>query len=469
MKIFSNKSVRSKILSYIYILDSAILHSFFDATKDYEYKYDMLDNEAKDSFEKVVRHYKKVATNKNNLPTYPFDVFGTDVFREKFLSKQKQELKNTFILYLKRNLFIYIKDFKDFKNKIASISLLRHYFEHNNLPEKETITVSGIEKELDVEESLKNLFLFLPNVYINDIKLVFEREKTNENFDYNIEGLFKSVLSTKSKNVKTIFEKFYNKKEIDTIKDNHVLLKSLQTIKISNCLERQNFINLYNLNKINSILKTLSGKEKYSKYSRLFYLEEKEKIFMLFIKVNEILQRHFVYNYENIKDKTFPEKIKKIRNQISHGKIFFYNESDATKSFFDTFKSNLLLILEFFDNNFINAKELKINLLKALMSLFLKKDNIILLSEFEKTQQSYKDRKEVLMVKIPNDKSLSVHRRIKAKIKKIILDINENPNKKLNKTKVIVYKMYKDLKIKLKEITEDVKKENYCKKIKISI
>ena len=96
MEIFSNKSIRSKILSYIYILDNAILHSFFDATKNYEYKYDMLSNEAKDSFEKVVNHYKKKYINKNNLPTYPFDVFGTYIFREEFLSKQKQELKKYF-------------------------------------------------------------------------------------------------------------------------------------------------------------------------------------------------------------------------------------------------------------------------------------------------------------------------------------------------------------------------------------
>lgn len=464
MEIFSNKSVRSKILSYIYILDNAILHSFFDATKDYEYKYEMLDNKARNSFEQVVKWYKKEKNNSNNLPSYPFDIFGTDVFREEFLSKQSQKLKNTFILYLKSNLFIFIKDFKDFKNKIATISLLRHYFEHNNLPKEETITVSGIEKELNVEESLKNLFLFLPNVYINDIKLLFEREKNNGKFDYNIEELFKSVLSTKSKNVKTIFENHYNKKEIDLIKDNRMLLKSLQTLKISNCLERQNFINSYNLNKIDSILKTLLGKKKYSQYRKLFYLEEKEKIFMLFIKISEILQKHFVYNYENIKCRSIPEKITKIRNQISHGKIFFYNESDATKSFFDTFRSDLLLILDFFDNNFENAKELKINLLKALMSLFLKKDNIILLSEFEKHKKQDKVKKEILTIKISNDKSLSVHKRFKEKIKSIILDINENPNKNLEKTKVIVFKMYKDLKIKLKEITEDAKKENYCKK-----
>ncbi len=106
MEIFSNKSVRSKILSYIYILDNAILHSFFDATKDYEYKYEMLDNEARNSFEQVVKWYKKEKNNSNNLPSYPFDIFGTDVFREEFLSKQSQKLKNTFILYLKRNLFI---------------------------------------------------------------------------------------------------------------------------------------------------------------------------------------------------------------------------------------------------------------------------------------------------------------------------------------------------------------------------
>ena len=37
-------------------------------------------------------------------------------------------------------------------------------------------------------------------------------------------------------------------------------------------------------------------------------------------------------------------------------------------------------------------------------------------------------------------------------------------NKRLDKTRIIVYKMYKDLKIRLKEITEAAKKENYCKK-----
>lgn len=464
MEIFSNISVRSKILSYIYILDSVILHNFFEATVSCEYKYDMLSKNEKDCFEKVIKYYKET-NNNNNIPNFPFDVFGTDVFREQFLPKQNQTLKNNFIEYLKKNLFVYVKDYSDFKRKVAFISLLRHYFEHIHDPKKKTITINNIEYELDIEDSLKNLFLFLPNIYTNDIKLLLEREKSFGKFDYDIDKLFQNILKTKAQNVSKVFEKYYDKSKIDNIIENKILIKSLQSIKLSNKLERMHFINNYNFAKINIIIKTIYGKTLYNKKRDKFYLEEKEKIFMLFIKINEILQKHFVYNFETIKNKITDEKIIKIRNQISHGRIFFYNEGNAKISYFDTFKENISLILDFFDKYFDNAKELKINLLKSLRSVFTKKDNMFFIINLEKQKDKDKAKKEILSIKIANDKNQTVHKRYKDKIKMLISNIEENPNKKFMKDKSYIFQfsLYKDLKIKLKEVIEEAKNNNYCK------
>lgn len=484
-KVFTDRKAKSRVLSYIALLDRVLLWEFFESVKNYnikDFKLSSLGNKEQ-QFNKLLNDFNK-NQNVRDFNSYPFDLFGTEAFLH-FLSKQIQNIKNDFVHSLRFRLFIDIpeKGFPDLRNKIANIMLLRHYFIHNGNPQNGNIVIDDkvVLEKLDIVKAFIILFVFLPYDYANDIfncikaycdnpdELKTILDKIDKNKKYVKDDVLKSNPDNNFPTYKDLLE---SDASLNKFFESYPYISSKRlSVKIMD----KNFIGYYNIGRIEAVFMDLykckAAEFVKKKRKDKFYMEQIKSVFFLFIKIIEVIQRYFIFEFENDKDNTNKNYIN-IRNAVSHSDIFFYGENK--QKYLDEFDKNIRDILSFFDEK-KDRKSLKIEFLKSMDSLFAKRNNFKLKVVYDKTKDNHKNQIELYDVDVNFNEFLeqndfsdfnkysrkSVNNKIKEIINSILSDDNKNNRVQRKNISLVKYSYLLDLKKELRRILKKAKDDNY--------
>lgn len=410
--IAAHPALRSKILTLITQLDTVLIHGFFrlaDAQHQrtvlgfnglYKAQGEINWNNYQQSFQKVKAYEQDPQHTTLEDIQYPFDVFGTSIF----LTLLNHLDCNNFIRHLRQDLIIYVKnnDRNDLVQKIARISLLRHFTEHNGKPQHEQLSLldgTVVIKQFCLQESLTTLFLFLPDRYAKNLCDAICAATENEELQDAVKTCQKTAAKTGRDHIRYINEKITEaeKKQFGTIKDTVLCEtscrlfpflkeyrfcgeKNLAHVKgiIKNCLpeDTTNLRNIKNFNPARDDAKKLK-----KRVNKMLSFEESAKIFDFFLRLNEIFHRYFVYYYEAIKPDKKP--LKDLRNNISHSRfLFFYNREKKSS----LFRYSVDNVLDFYDHDYAPYRQenkcddwptvgqIKSSFLQSLKALCNKKD-----------------------------------------------------------------------------------------------
>lgn len=410
--------VKIIVISAIHSLDRLILNDYLISivkySKKYEEDYEEL-LELKDFFPKkadvgkIFSFYEKFLENKEKMENkeklesednyknidkviFNFDIFGDRKFIEKLgeLSKNtiNKEFFEIFIEELKYHTFVNIKDKDDLLKKLNSIYELRQSLIHGN---KRKYT------QYDILESAKTLFLFLPNVKINEIIQVLNYKRLKNLQKWSSEENRKTIESLNRNISKDIL--FFN---IKNKPNTESIIKYKDFVYMKLCC----FIGYFSIIRIKSILNI----KKYK--NDIFYknlnndlkhitIEEIYKIYDLLLNINSLMEYYILKPY--YEDLNFNNKdiIKNLRNNIFHSNIFY---------FYDNFSDSLQVILNFLNNIISEQQDKKIkkefikskfDFMVAMYRLLCKKDYLILVITKDKNKKT--ERQEIQKISYKNE------------------------------------------------------------------
>jgi len=469
--LYENLKIRAKIITIISRLDSVLNYPFFLNYCDFEGDDELIDHVDSfnskyknssiniDEFEQTLKRVKKYKAdpnteNKNELEKiiYPFDIFGTSDFIS-FVSTLKHQFINKFTTYVSDELIVFIrnKEFTNLIEKIAHISLLRHYIMHNGNPSGTDIKKHNgdiVVKNINPEKSLEALFLFIPDYLSKNISDLI-CSVCEKDFGDKVKEIQKKAVQTNTKHIININNhlKEEEKKKLNEIKREYYFITNY---KLFSFIKNIRFIEEKNISQIRGIIKKTINKVSYEDLQKItingrkyeektdkkqksvikktvhkIKFEEVENIFNFFLSLNEILHTYFIYYYEEIKPRN--KKLAKIRIDIAHSKIFFNFENDIKE------------ILMFFDNEYKkhlennenlhwqNYKQIKSSFIKSLKALLNRKDYFYLLASFPKQKDMHRCNKQIIKLSPQKNKDFP-KKNMRVSIKNKVSEVYQNPN-----------------------------------------
>ncbi|MDR0484260.1 MAG: hypothetical protein LBH40_03180 [Alphaproteobacteria bacterium] len=284
--------------------------------------------EFKEEFERAIKSSEKNKTDEIvDSISYPFDIFGTP-HAIKFFNNWGTT--TDFAKYLSKEMIIYTGDKKtNFVKNLVNIFLLRQELEHPNKKDNSLKLIKYKNDEhkykYDLEDSLKSLFLFLPDRFMNHVSSLLENKE--------VESIKQEVNKTNR-----YFRKRLNEKINEEDKN--------QTENRLTFVEQKNISFMGETNK--NMLQSMFTDKNWGEIPK----NELYLTFDFILEVQAIFRRYytplFSSDYSN-------KEYKELRNLISHSNLFFNTKENKNSSYTNRFCENLKIALEFYDTEYKDA------------------------------------------------------------------------------------------------------------------